>query len=102
MLRIDDLVLYGVSQQSSRREELVKIVSPDNGARATLPQQTPLVHLEMCSYFYQNPLTFAVPKPAMHLVLAPLTTVVDPGSIRWLTYIFENISSCIVRFLCRS
>ena len=58
VIRVNDMLLYGVSQQSSKRESLTQIISADNCARQTLPQNTPLFHMELASYYYLNPVTF--------------------------------------------
>lgn len=37
-----------------------------------------------------------VPKNATHIVVGPLNAVVDPRSVRWLVYVFENIFNLVV------
>jgi hypothetical protein len=57
VLRINDILLYRVSQQSSKKDSLLPLIQPDNSARQTLPQH-PIVHLELANYYYLNPSSF--------------------------------------------
>ncbi|KAI6201975.1 Chorein N-terminal domain-containing protein [Aphelenchoides besseyi] len=95
VIRINDLVLYRVSQQTSKRDSLSQMIYANKMARQTLPQHTPIFHMELASYYYLNPTSFPVPKNVMHTVIGPLNIIVDPRTIRWLVYVFENISNMV-------
>ncbi|KAI6215608.1 hypothetical protein M3Y94_00405000 [Aphelenchoides besseyi] len=95
VIRVNDLVLYRVSQQTSKRDSLSQMIYANKMARQTLPQHTPIFHMELASYYYLNPTSFPVPKNVMHTVIGPLNIIVDPRTIRWLVYVFENISNMV-------
>ncbi|CAD5222346.1 unnamed protein product [Bursaphelenchus xylophilus] len=95
VIRIDDLLVNCVSQQTSKKEQVVPMIHPDTTARQTLPKQTPIFHMELASYYYLNPTSFPVPPNASHLIIGPLIIGVDPRSIRWLVYVSENISNVV-------
>ncbi|KAI6239149.1 Vacuolar protein sorting-associated protein 13A N-terminal domain-containing protein [Aphelenchoides fujianensis] len=84
VIRVNDLLLYKVSQQTDKRDSLSQMISSNNLARQTLPQHTPIFHMELASYYYLNPTSFPAPRNCTHMVIGPLNIVVDPRSIRWL------------------
>ncbi|KAI6177316.1 hypothetical protein M3Y97_00893400 [Aphelenchoides bicaudatus] len=95
VIRINDLLLFRVSQQNSKKESLIPLINADNTARQTLPQHTSIFHMELASYYYLNPTSYPTPRNMTHLVIGPLNIVTDPRSIRWLVYVFENIANLV-------
>ncbi|CAD5216458.1 unnamed protein product [Bursaphelenchus okinawaensis] len=95
VIRIDDLLVNCVSQQTSKKEQVVPMIHPDTTARQTLPNQTPIFHMELASYYYLNPTSFPVPPNASHMVIGPLIVSVDPRSVRWLVYVSENLLNVV-------
>ncbi|KAI1725770.1 UHRF1-binding protein 1-like [Ditylenchus destructor] len=91
VIRIKDIVVQCVSEQSTKKEALLDMFCQDKEAKQSIPSNVSFFHLEFTSYFFPASDAYPLPPDSTHLVVGPFEYLVDHRSIRWLVYVFENI-----------
>uniref|UniRef100_A0AC34RQ42 Chorein N-terminal domain-containing protein n=1 Tax=Panagrolaimus sp. JU765 TaxID=591449 RepID=A0AC34RQ42_9BILA len=92
VIRIDDVIIECVSEQSTKRDDLQDVYTSKTSAKFAMPQNTPSFHFEFSSYFFPGSTTPEPPPNHAHIILGPGNCLIDNRTIRWLLYVVDNIS----------
>uniref|UniRef100_A0A914YYG8 Chorein N-terminal domain-containing protein n=1 Tax=Panagrolaimus superbus TaxID=310955 RepID=A0A914YYG8_9BILA len=95
VVRIDDIVVECVSEQTTKRDDLQDAYSSKINSKLPLPQSLPAFHFEFSNYLFPGSTTPESPKPLAHIVVGPANILLDPRTIRWLLYVVDNITRSI-------
>uniref|UniRef100_A0A915EER1 Uncharacterized protein n=1 Tax=Ditylenchus dipsaci TaxID=166011 RepID=A0A915EER1_9BILA len=91
VIRVEDVVIQCVSEQTTKKESLLNMFVQDKQAKNSLPQNVSFFHMEFTTYFFPASSEYEVPPDSTHMVVGPFEFLVDHRSIRWMVYVFENI-----------
>jgi len=97
VVRLHDLSVWCVSCSSSptnagsKLQELVK----GDQARLHLPQEFPLLHLELTSFYYPGDLDFPLPPPVLMVHLNPVTVWLDVPTLVWINAFMLNLQKSV-------
>ncbi|MFH4974124.1 hypothetical protein AB6A40_000833 [Gnathostoma spinigerum] len=64
----------------------------DRKSKASLPLDQPLFHLEFTSFYHPTSEHMPLPPNITHLLLGPFCLLLDERTIRWVLYVYEDIS----------
>ncbi|TMS36049.1 hypothetical protein L596_003314 [Steinernema carpocapsae] len=95
VVRIDDLDVKCVSVQSTKRDALQSLFAANAKSRLSLPSNLPILHLELCNFFYPASQSYPLPPSSTHIQLGPFNLLLDTQTIRWMAYMLADISAAL-------
>ncbi|VDN04551.1 unnamed protein product [Thelazia callipaeda] len=91
VIRIYDVIVQCVTDLSTKKESLFNLFMLDRKSKSSMPNDHPLFHLELASFYHPLSENFPVPSSVTHLLLGPFFFLFDQRTIRWLLFVFNDI-----------
>uniref|UniRef100_A0A7E4VL87 Chorein N-terminal domain-containing protein n=1 Tax=Panagrellus redivivus TaxID=6233 RepID=A0A7E4VL87_PANRE len=92
VIRIEDVVVECVSEQTTKREDLQDLYTSKTSTRFSIPTHVPAIHFEFSNYFFPGSTQPEPPVGLAHGVIGPSVVLVDTRTIRWMLYVIDNIT----------
>ncbi|KAE9553819.1 hypothetical protein FO519_002989 [Halicephalobus sp. NKZ332] len=91
VIRMDDVTVECVSEQSTKRDDLQDVYTSKTSAKFSMPHNVPAFHVEFSNFFFPGSKTEPPPNLAQ-IAVGPTNILVDNRTIRWLLYVVDNIT----------